>query len=212
MQLPKRKYLLPLLLLSALATPQLANADFKCWTNKDGGRECGNTIPPEYAQQQSETYNNQGLNVEVQKRAKTQAEIEAEQKRQAAEAKKAAEEKAKQAKQATYDRVLLSTFTSVKDITDSRDRKLAAIDATIEVTNASISSLHGKLEDYQRRAANYERSGKEVPDDLTQDMNSVRQQIADKQAYITSQQQEETHLRQEYAGYINRFKELKGAQ
>ena len=34
-----------------LALPPMAGAGIKCWTNNDGVRECGNAVPPEYAQQ-----------------------------------------------------------------------------------------------------------------------------------------------------------------
>ena len=39
--------------LAALAVallPLPASAGIKCWTNDDGVRECGNTVPPKYAQ------------------------------------------------------------------------------------------------------------------------------------------------------------------
>ena len=56
----RRLLILSLLLSGALATP-FANAGIKCWTNKDGVRECGNAVPPEYAQQGHTVKDKQGL-------------------------------------------------------------------------------------------------------------------------------------------------------
>ena len=37
-----------------------ADARFKCWTNSDGVKECGQNVPPEYAQQGHEEVNSLG--------------------------------------------------------------------------------------------------------------------------------------------------------
>ena len=53
-------------------------AGIKCWTNKEGYKECGNAVPPEYAQQGHTELNKQGLVVDQQERAKTPEELAAE--------------------------------------------------------------------------------------------------------------------------------------
>src|SRR3972149_4543035 len=99
----------PGLAMAALATMLVIAADtvgaatVKCWTNNEGVKECGATVPPEYAQQEHKEINKQGIVVNVQERAKTDAEI-AEAKRQeelAEEERKLAEEKS------LHDSVLL---------------------------------------------------------------------------------------------------------
>ena len=61
-----------------IAAAKNEGGKIKCWHNKDGVRECGNAVPPEYAQQQSEEKDKSGLTVKTQERAKTQEELEAE--------------------------------------------------------------------------------------------------------------------------------------
>ena len=69
-------------LFTFLAATTVSAASIKCWTNEEGVRACGTVVPPEYAQQEHEEINKQGIVVNVQERAKTEAEI-AEDKRQA---------------------------------------------------------------------------------------------------------------------------------
>ena len=88
-------FLLAMLLLSATA----AQAKFKCWTNNEGVKECGNAVPPEYAQQGHEVMNKHGVARES-KKAKTLEELTQER-----EAEKAAAAAAVDGTVAAEDRV-----------------------------------------------------------------------------------------------------------
>ena len=199
-------------LVLSLLLPLSATAGIKCWTDKDGTRECGNVVPPEYSQQQTTTFNNQGVATGVEAAAKTPEEVEKEKAAQEAAAKRAAEEKQQQQRQAEYDHMLLATFTTDQDLIRSRDRKLSAIDATIEVTKAAITGLQKKLDTLQQRAAAYERNGRPVSDGLNTDMTSQQQQIEGKKQYIAYSQQEKANITKQYASDLKRFRELKAAQ
>ncbi len=200
--------LIMLLALSATTLP--SQAAFKCWTNAEGVTECGNVIPPEYAQQQSRTVNERGITVDTQERAQSQEELEAQ--REAAKAKKAqeAEEAARAKKQAAYDRVLTSTFSSVKDIEMSRDRKLRAIDDSINLNQIIINKLMEKQAAEKRRAANMELAGRPVQQSVLDAIDNYQKQIAEKQQYIANKEADKEALNQEYATYIERFKEITG--
>jgi len=67
-----RVSLLPcaLAVLAAALLPLPASAGIKCWTNDDGVRECGNTVPPEYAQKSHRELTGEGITVSTTKRAK----------------------------------------------------------------------------------------------------------------------------------------------
>ena len=69
----QNKSLLPfcLIMISLLGVSQMAQARIKCWTNKDGVRECGESVPPEYAQKSHQELSDQGTVIEEQARAKT---------------------------------------------------------------------------------------------------------------------------------------------
>lgn len=212
----KYPLLFSLVFCSALTLPLSGVAGIKCWTNKDGVRECGNIIPPEYAQQKSETINEQGITTEVKERAPTKEELEARRREQEAEAKRLEEQKRQQAleekqrkMQERYDQVLLSTFLTEKDVLESRDRKVSAIDATIELTRISMDKLQENLDKEKTRAANFERQGKPIPQRSQEDIDSLQKQIDDKKNYIASKEREKQELLDKYAADLKRFRELK---
>lgn len=203
-ELVRRSVLISILMFTA--SP--AGAAIKCWTNNEGVRECGNTVPPEYAQKGSKTINKHGLTVDVKERARTREEMETERHRRELEQRKAEEEKRRIEEQARYDRVLLATFVSVDEIVASRDRKLAAIDGTIEVTRLTVETLERKLEQYRKRAGELEKRGSAPPDDLRENMASVQYQIEDNRAFIAKKEEEKAVLREKYERDVARFLEL----
>ena len=48
-----------IVLLTTISGP--ASARFKCWTNHEGVRECGEKVPPEFAQQGHQEMSKQGV-------------------------------------------------------------------------------------------------------------------------------------------------------
>lgn len=192
-----------------LLLPLAVNAGFKCWTNKEGIRECGNVIPPEYRAQQTEIVNERGMTIDIKERAKTPEEIAAEQ-RAEAEAKKArkAEEKRKR-EQAAYDNVLLSTFSTDRDIIDSRDRNLSAIEGTIEITRITRDKLQTKLDELNALVERKRGVKAPISDATLGDIDSLEKQIARKNNYIQSKQNEAAELSKKYDAYLERFCQLR---
>ncbi len=193
-----------------LALPPLSvHAAIKCWTNNEGVRECGNTIPPEYSQQGSSTLNERGITVETQKRALTSEELAVIHKREEEERRRAAEEAEKRKKQDAADRVLLSTFLSEEEIIGARDRKLTLIDGNIEITHITIKKLNDDLQRQQKKAANFERKGKTVPEGTLKEIASLERQLKNKEDFIQAKEDEKETIREKYAKDLERFRELK---
>jgi hypothetical protein len=179
-----------------------------CWTNKDGVKECGDKVPPEYAQTDRQEMNKQGLVVEEKERAKTEEEL-AEAKRQAeiqAEKDRLAQEEARR------DKILLDTFSSIDDIEMTRDGKIAAIQASISLAEARNQKLQSELDKLVQHAANEERAGKPASEDLVNDIDSLRRQINDNNNFIAEKQKEQDLVREASAKDVERFKELKSIQ
>jgi hypothetical protein len=206
----RHKSLLALLLVTPLLlTSNSAVAKIVCWTNDEGIRECGNAVPPEYAQKEVRTIDKRGMTTEIKERARTPEEIAAEQARLAEEKRLAAEEEERRKAQENYDRVLLSTYLSEEDIIRSRDRQSASFDATIEITRITIDKLNEKLQAEKKKAANYERKGKKLPKRMQQDIDSLQQQIDAKNNFIQSKEEEKRKLHEKYEADMARFRELK---
>lgn len=204
---------LPALLLAlTVALPGSAFGAIKCWTNKEGVRECGNVVPPEYAQQETRTVNERGVTIEVKERAKTAEELEAERATKEAEERRIAEEKKRLEEQAGYDNMLLSTFTTEQELIASRDRATGAIDATIEITGATINTLNRKQDDLKKRAAALERAGSPLSTELKEDMASLEKQIQEKKDYIEYKKREKGQLLEKFDMDLKRYRELKGVR
>lgn len=219
MESAKKSLFFALFLSSALALPFTTEAGIKCWTNRDGVRECGNAVPPEYAQQETRTINKQGMTTEITERALTKEELEqreqnadADQLRLEEEKRQLEREEQRIKDQQNHDRVLLATFLNEEEILRSRDRKLLAIDANLELTHITIEKLQVKLEAEKARVANLERQGKPIPERTQEDIDSLQKQIDDKQRYQDSKSKERQALIEQYEADIARFRELKGSR
>ncbi|MCW8919040.1 MAG: DUF4124 domain-containing protein [Gammaproteobacteria bacterium] len=203
------RHLITLALTGTLLFTGSAQAKIVCWTNSEGVRECGNAVPPEYAQQETRTIDKRGITTEVKERAKTPEELAAERARRAEEERLAAEEEKRRQVQEAYDRVLLSTYLDEEDIVRSRERQSSAINATIDITRTTIDKLQEKLNGERKRAADYERQGKPLPERLQEDISSLQGQIDAKNSYIRSKEQEKEVLHKKYEADMVRFRELK---
>lgn len=198
-------------LLAALAAAlfgQPATAGIKCWTNDEGVRECGNSVPPEYAQQGHSELSDQGIVIDRRERAKTDEEL-AEQRRQA---EIAAERERELQRQRRQDSILLQTFSSERDIISARDAKLAAMDGQIALAQNRIDKLREDLDKREDKAATAERSGKEPSADLLEDIASLKRQIRSNQAFIEETRTDQEELRKIYDRDLERFRELKAKE
>lgn len=182
-----------------------AQAKIKCWTNSDGIRECGNAVPPEYAQQGHDVINKAGIRVKHNERAKTEAELAEEARLKAIE-----EEKKRLAEeQAAHDRVLLDTFANEDEIVMARDGKITAIKTEIRLTNRSMNTAKERLGKLRKKAANLERAGKPVPEKLSNDIQQTQTQISDYQAFIANKQVERDRIHQQFDHDVTRYRELR---
>ncbi len=207
-----KRFFSTLLFAGTLFYLQSGVAAIKCWTNSEGFRECGNMVPPEYAQQETRTINKRGITTEIKGRAMTRQEV-LEERRLAEEQKAKAEaEKKRKQEQASRDRVLLATFLKAEEIIAARDRKLAVYDGYLELSHISIGKLNKRLEGEQRRVADFERSGKPVPDYTKEQIRSIRSQITARETFMRQQESERELLRKKYDADYQRFIELKGGR
>jgi len=198
--------LLALVLVSSISLD--ASAGIKCWTNKEGVRECGNAVPAEYAQQGHTKFNAQGVAVGHRKRAKSQAEFAEEERIK----KQKAEEDRKRQEAEKADRVLLDTFSSEDDLVFAREGKVSAIEAQIQLTESHIQKIQANLDRMIVIAADLERSGQKPTEQPMADIEKVRAQIADNRSFIETKRKEQESVRQQYVADIERFRKLTGKE
>jgi len=184
----------------------IAEAKIKCWKNNESVRECGNSVPPEFAQQGHDEVSSRGVRLDSTVRAKSLEELQAER----ATAKAQAEAEVRRREQAAKDRVLLDTFSSDDDMLLARDGQIMHLESQIKLTESHTNKLNNGLEELIQDAADHERRGDEPPEKLVGDIDSLREQISDNQTFIKTKQTERVELMRKFEADIARFRELKG--
>ncbi|MGA9855739.1 MAG: DUF4124 domain-containing protein [Gammaproteobacteria bacterium] len=176
------------------------------WVDKNGIVHYGSSVPPEYASQQLQVLNSEGVTVQTVAAPKTPEEIAKDK-----QAKAEAAAKAKQAQQQQdNDQMLLDTYTSVADIERDRNSRLAAIDSQIKVINNSISSLQNALTSYQTQTDKLSHAHKPIPASLKKNLDETQAQLDTNQNLLLKQQQDKQEVQDKYTAYIKRYQQLTG--
>jgi hypothetical protein len=194
--------------LSGLTLSASVHARMKCWTNNEGVKECGDKVPPEFAQQGHQELGKGGVVREKTERAKSDEELAEEKRLAEAEAKS----KAEKDKQKKLDTILLQTFSNVEDIERARDERVTALEASIKLTQARSEKIQLDLDKRIQTAATAERSGNSPPQELLDDIESLKRQIKNNDAFIETKRQEQEEIKEAHAKDIEHFKKLKGIE
>ncbi|WP_417660922.1 DUF4124 domain-containing protein [Pseudomonas sp.] len=116
-------------------------------------------VPPEFISKGYEVLNDQGRVVQVIAPAPTLEERQ-----------RLLKEKAR----ASSDAQLKRLYSSLEDIDRARDRKLAELDGVISVARGNLQSVRTQQANYQAQAADFERSGRDVPESLLVQINNQK--------------------------------------
>ena len=146
-----------------------------------------------------------GIVIDEKERALTDEEIKERERQAEAEAEK---ERALE-EQRHKDKILLQTFSSEEDIITARDDKIAAMEAQIKLAESRIEKLQADLDKRVEEAAAAERTGKQPPADLLEDIESLRRQIEANNEFISDTRAEQERIRAETDADLKRFRELK---
>jgi hypothetical protein len=202
-----KQSLLSILILVSISLMLLSNAAqarIKCWENNEGVRECGEKVPPEYAQKGHKEISSQGVTVDESERAKTEEEL--------AEAERLAaiqqEEDARQSEIDTQNKILLDTYSNTDDIQMTSDGKLVALESNINLAKKRNEKIQPNLD--KLTAAAEELAGKQPSEDLLKDIESLSRQIKNNDKYIADTHLEQEAIKKEYAEKIERFLQLTG--
>ncbi|MGQ0595427.1 MAG: hypothetical protein ACT4QB_23150 [Gammaproteobacteria bacterium] len=193
-----------LLLVLGLTGTASAATQIKCWAGRDGVRECGNSVPSEFAQQGHSKFSTYGVKIGEQRRAKTIAELREEQWR----TERKAEEDRRGEDEARADRVLLDTFDSEHDLMLARDGRIAVLAGEIQLMQGQIEKLQDHLDRMVSSAAALERQGQIPTAPMAADMDRIRAQIEQSRTFITTKREEQEVVRRKFDADIQRFRQL----
>ncbi len=116
------------------------------------------------------------------------------------------EEKAK----VKSDIQLLRIYSEPADVDRARDRKLAELDGVIGVAHGNLSSLRTQQANLQAKAAEYERSGRQVPEHLLVQIDNLKAEQAGVEQDIQRYQQSRKEAEASFAADRARLVELRG--
>jgi sensor c-di-GMP phosphodiesterase-like protein len=174
------------------------------WVDSDGVTHYGDHIPPEYASQEKQVINSQGV---VINRLEAQKTLE----QQAAEEIKRQDLEAHQ----NRDRNLLNTYASVQEIERLRDQRLTLVSDQIKVTSQFLETLNGRMK--KLRAAsmhfkpyNTEPNAPPMPDQTADDLVRLGNDIRTQEQNLRQKRSEDVAMSKQFSSDIERFKELKG--
>jgi hypothetical protein len=172
------------------------------WVDEQGVVHYGDHIPPQYAQQDREVLNSQGVPVGHVEAAQTPEQAAA-----------AALKKAEVFKQRQHDSFLMSTYTSVKDIEALRDVRLDQLQGQRTAAEQYVESLRSRLGSLQVRAVSFEPyssnpDARRMPDDLAENLVRTLNEVRVQSAALAAKSEEEKTLRAQFDADIQRYREL----
>lgn len=175
------------------------------WVDENGKVHYSDTVPPQAMQREHSRLNERGIEVERESAVQTEEErarAEEVERLRKEQQRLAAEQKAK-------DAALLRTFRSEDDIVLTRDGKLAAVDAQIQLSQSNIKRLKRQLADMQQNAANMEKQGRKISPQYRAGIDSTQRQIEDTYAAILRRERDKAKITAEYDADLQRFRELR---
>jgi len=197
------------LILGIAAGPAVAAASDKSstgrnymWIDKNGERQYGDSVPPEYSQGERRVLSNQGVELQREDARKNAQQLAEEKRRQQDSAQRA-----------QHDRFLLTTYTSSRDIERLRDERLDQLEAQIKAAVLYIESLDARLQTLQARAQNFKPysskpDARRMPDDLAEELVRGSNEARSQRKALDKRRSDLIDVRAQFDADIARYKEL----
>ena len=90
----------------------------------------------------------------------------------------------------------------------ARESKVASVETLIQLTNSRIDSMQKRLGELTNDAAEFERSGKKLPEGLVNQMKNLKEQIERNEEFLKTKQEEKEQIASKFDEDIKRYREL----
>ena len=184
----------------ALADAAAAAKIYK-WTDEKGVTHYGESIPPEYKDNPAAEMQG-GITVR-----KIDAASSTNQ-RKVTDERAAREERQRAFEQRRRDMALINTYTSTKEIDEARDRTLQLPIQAIHSLEPRVKKAQDRLAALQQQAAALTKSGKQVPDGLSQDIADQKAEVDGFKAEMDRHQAQVQAIKLKYEEDKKRYVEL----
>ena len=182
------------------------------WVDENGVVHYSDKIPPEANKKAHEELDSRGVRKRELGREKTDEERMSEKMEKTLAEQQRRIEAEKLARQRMRDQILLQTFTTERDLVLTRDDRLNAIDSILNLTLTNNKRIVQQIEETKTRIAQIENSGRQVPENLSQKLESLNQQHEKNKSFVELKQKERLEQSEKFDADIRRFRELKGIE
>lgn len=181
-------------------SPTVYAADLFRWKDDKGNTHYTDQVPPKYMKQGYRIISEQGLTIRT---IKSISEIE---KTQAANPPPPPPKKL-----SAEDQRLLITYSNEDEIISTRARKLADTEAMMGSTEETIDLLDTQFRQLAKKAGDYEKRAKPIPDSLLTQISSVKKKIESHNAFLKQGTDNMTKIEQKFDEKLLRYRQLKSA-
>lgn len=195
--------LLALILISPALWGQNQSTVYK-WVDENGELHYGQSLPPEYKDLAHERLNKTGTVVDKTDRTLTPEERKALRDQEAITRRLQAEQDAREKK----DRLLLAAYRSEDDILQVMNGELEVLEEQKEVITASVNDQRKSLRELVAQAADFERIGQPVPNDVTAPITSIQGVIVRQRTQLNRLTEQLNFSRENYEEDLARYREL----
>ena len=203
----KNKLFVALILGLSFSLP--ATAKLYKWVDENGTTHYGETIPPEYADQDRAELNKAGRVIKK-KEVLTPEELRAERSTKEQEnAKKLDEDKAALDGK-RRDKALIDTYSNADEIDLARKRNLQQIELRIAGVNANIKRASDNLNGLQKEADAYTNTNRKIPSSLQEDLQEAQVRLDKLKKDMEKPQADKAAMEARYDADKARYKELTG--
>jgi predicted RNase H-like nuclease (RuvC/YqgF family) len=195
----------PALTASALALllfSTAAPAGMYRYTDENGQVVISNTIPQAASKRGYDILNNSGRVIETVDPAPTAKEI--------AEREAQKRREKREAHQRELDKKLLERFSHPDEAVRAMYRKIRELSGLSQLKRDNISVIESQLDTEQGRAADRERSGREIPEATLKKIHRLESNIREIEREISTQQAEIDAVKRQFLDDIERLEALTG--
>ncbi len=104
--------------------------------------------------------------------------------------------------------MLLDVYTTERDLVIARNSRLDAYATQIKLSEAYINDENKNIESMEKQVARIKASGREVPKDLYNRIDSGKQQVASQTKIMKNHKKQSDEISVEFNAYIERFRDF----
>ena len=189
---------------AALMSASIVEARMYRYTDENGQIVISSTIPQEASRRGYDILSKNGRVIETIDPEPTEEEIAARE----AEEKRLAEAE----RQRELDRKLLERYSHPDEAVRAMHRKIRELQGLNQLKRGNISVIVSQLDSDQSRAADLERSGRDIPEATLEKIRRLEAQIRDIEREIHSQNANIKALQERFEADIERLEEITGEE